>query len=93
MTRLLLAPSLDRRAELPVVGALCFVDAEWPLLGAAHEFDGVRIEDPRSLRELITPPGPLTLEEVVEVAAVLAHALPSYMSAADPPPSTGAIPG
>ena len=86
--------ALHGRAQLPVVCVLCFVDAEWPLFGAAHEFDGARIEDPRSLRQLITRPGPLTLEEVVEVAAVLAHALPPYMtSAADPPPSTGAIPG
>ena len=85
--------ALDGRAELPVVCALCFVDAEWPLFGAAHEFDGVRIEDPRSARQLITRPGPLTLGEVVEVAAVLADALPPYMtSAADPPPSIGSIP-
>lgn len=84
--------TLDLRRQ-PVVCALCFVDAEWPLFGAAHEFEGVRIEDPRSLRRLITRPGRLTLEEVVEVAAVLAHALPPYTPiAADPPPSNGAIP-
>lgn len=85
--------ALDGRAELPVVCALCFVDAEWPFFGTAHEFEGVRIEDPRSLRELITRPGPLTLEEIVEVAAVLAHALPAYtMSGSGSPPSAGAIP-
>ena len=85
--------ALNGRADVPVVCALCFVAAEWPLFGTAHDFAGVRIEDPRSLRRLITQPGPLTLEEVVEVAAVLAHALPPYtLPAADPPPAAEAIP-
>lgn len=57
---------------------LCFVDADWPLFGAPNDFEGVRIEDPRSLCTLITRSGPLALEEVLEVAAVLSHALPAY---------------
>jgi hypothetical protein len=47
----------------------------------------VRTDGPRSVRKLVTQPGPLTTEEVVEVAIVLSQAFPAY-----PPgvPSSGA---
>ena len=75
--------ALDGREDIPMLPVLCFVDAEWPLFGAHHDFDGVRVEDPRSLRDVITRPGTLTGEEIVEVAAILSHALPAYTARAD----------
>lgn len=36
--------------EVPVFGALCFVDADWPLFGGAFEVRGVRVRSPKKLR-------------------------------------------
>ena len=69
---------LGSRQDVSIIPVLCFVDAEWPLFGAPDEFEGVRTEGPRSLRKLVTREGTLTADDVVEVAVVLAEALPAY---------------
>jgi hypothetical protein len=78
--------ALGERQDVPVTAALCFIDAEWPLLGGPHRFAGVRTEAERSVRKLVTQPGPLATDEVVEIAIVLSHALPAYGPGA---PATG----
>lgn len=82
-----LRAGMGGREDVPITPVLCFIDAEWPLLGALDLFEGVRTDGPRSVRKLVTQPGPLTTEEVVEVAIVLSQAFPAY-----PPgvPSSGA---
>jgi hypothetical protein len=65
-------------AEIPVSPVLCFIDAEWPLLGGPREFRGVPIESERSLKRGVARPGELDLEEVRETAMVLAQALPAH---------------
>ena len=77
--------ALGEREDVPILPVLCFVDADWPLFGTAHEFQGVRIEDPRSLRKLITRDGSLGPDEVVEVATVIVHVLPAYTQSAARP--------
>ena len=76
--------ALGRREDVPVTPVLCFIDAEWPLLGPPDQFEGVRTEGKRSIRKLVTRPGPLTTEEVVEVAIVLSQAFPTYGPGAPP---------
>ena len=61
----------------PVRPVLCFIDAEWPLLGGPRDFQGVLIESDRSLRRRATEGGELDAEGVREVAMVLAHRLPA----------------
>jgi hypothetical protein len=61
----------------PVRPVLCFIDAEWPLLGGPREFKGVLIESERSLRRRITEAGELDAEAVRELAMVLAHRFPA----------------
>jgi hypothetical protein len=39
---------------MPLTPVLCFIDVDWPLLFAPDSFRGVRLEDPKSLRKLIT---------------------------------------
>lgn len=56
---------------------LCFIDAEWPLLGGPREFQGVLIESDRSLRRRATEAGELDSEGVRQMAMVLAHRLPA----------------
>lgn len=72
--------ALGDRGDVPVTPVLCFIGVEWPLLGGPHEFAGVRTEGERSVRKLVTQPGPLTAEEVIEVAIVLSQAFPPYGS-------------
>jgi hypothetical protein len=65
-------------AEIPVSPVLCFIDAEWPLLGGPREFRGVLIDDERSLKRRVARTGELDLEAVRDTATVLAHALPAH---------------
>ncbi len=74
--------ALSERASVPIIPVLCFIDAEWPLFGGAEEFRGVRLDGPRSLRKALSQPGPLTEEEIVEIAVVLSHQLPPYSAEA-----------
>jgi Nuclease-related domain len=73
--------------DVPVTSVLCFIGPEWPLFGAPTEFEGVRMEEPRSLRKLVTRPGHLTTAEVVEVAIVLSQAFPAYRPGGRPAPT------
>jgi hypothetical protein len=51
--------------DVPVVGALCFVEAAWPLIGGAFATRGVQVLWPRRLAKLVVEE-----EGAVEVAAV-----------------------
>jgi len=70
--------ALGDRVDLSITPVLCFVDAEWPMFGGPEEFEGVRTEGSRSLRKLVTRPGPLTCDDVVDIAVVLSQQLPPY---------------
>jgi hypothetical protein len=65
-------------AEIPVFPVLCFIDAEWPLLGGPREFSGVLIESERSLKRRVARPGDLGVDEVRDTAMVLAERLPAH---------------
>jgi len=60
----------------PVTPVLCFLEADWPLFGAPDEFRGVRLESPRSLKRLLWANPVLDEDRIVDLAAVLAVALP-----------------
>jgi hypothetical protein len=59
-------------ADLPVHGALCFVDAQLPLLGPTM-FDGFSLLYPRQLAKRLNGTGPLTGERVHAAAALIAE--------------------
>jgi hypothetical protein len=65
-------------AEIPVSPVLCFIDAEWSLLGGPREFMGVLIDDERSLKRRVARAGELELDEIRETAMVLAQGLPAH---------------
>lgn len=46
--------------QVPVQGMLCFVEADWPLIGGAFSVNGVRVLWPAKAAEHITTNGPLT---------------------------------
>jgi hypothetical protein len=61
---------------VPVRGALCFVDADLPLVGNLS-FDGYPLLYPKRLAKRINADGPLAAERVRELAAELARGFPS----------------
>lgn len=44
----------DLVGNVPVVGALCFVEADWPLIGGAFSTRGVRVLWPKRLGKVLT---------------------------------------
>jgi hypothetical protein len=63
--------------DIPVHGVLCFVDADWPLIGGSFVISEVAVLWPKKLGERLTVPGALSAERVDEVHRALAGALPA----------------
>jgi hypothetical protein len=63
----------------PITPVLCFIEARWPrFFGHVDEFEGVRLEDPGSLKGLLREPAVLDEAGMDRVARALAEALPAY---------------
>lgn len=62
--------------ELPATGALCFVNADWPLIGGSFITRGVHVLSPQKLSKLLTQPTEPRLD-VAKVHAILAARLPA----------------
>jgi hypothetical protein len=56
---------------------LCFVDAEWPLIGGSFVIDGVDVLWPKKVAEHLTKPGGLDDAMTESVHRVLAAAFPA----------------
>jgi len=63
-------------ADVPVRGALCFVEADWPLLGGSFVIDGVGVLWPKKLAEQLATPGALDDATTERVHRTLAAAFP-----------------
>lgn len=63
-------------ATVPVRSVLCFIDADWPLIGGDFTTRDVLVTWPRKLATVIGQPGPLTEEQVAAVHERLAAAFP-----------------
>jgi hypothetical protein len=61
---------------VPVCGALCFVEAELPLLRILT-FDGYPLLRPKQLAKRISAEGPLSAEQAHAIAGRLAERFPS----------------
>lgn len=62
---------------IAVQAVLCFVDGEWPLFMPPKSYKGVRLEGLRSIKELLSNPGPLGLEQIARINRALSIAFPS----------------
>lgn len=60
--------------QVPVIGALCFVDADWPLIGGSFTTRGVHVLWPKLLTKMLCKEGPVLLD-VAETEATLASRL------------------
>jgi hypothetical protein len=63
--------------DVPVHGVLCFVEADWPLIGGAFTTRGVQTLWPKRLYPQLKAEGPLTSATIVEIHRRLAHTLPA----------------
>ena len=59
-----------------VRSVLCFVEADWPLLGGDFKVRDVLVTWPKKLVSTIARPGPLTEEQVIALYGRLATAFP-----------------
>jgi hypothetical protein len=57
--------------DVPMYAALCFVDAGWSLFLKPFTMGGVWLAPPKRLAAMIAKPGPLSPDQVLEVAARL----------------------
>ena len=64
-------------AEIPVHGVLCFVEADWPLIGGALTTGGVHVLWPRKALELVAKPGPVNDQRTREIHRSLASSFPA----------------
>lgn len=62
--------------EVPVQGVLCFVDADWPLIGGAFTTREIAVVWPRKLAGMLAQPGPLDATSIAAVHRQLAEAFP-----------------
>jgi hypothetical protein len=60
----------------PVGGVLCFVDADWPLIGGAFSVDGVLVEWPKKTYSRLTHAGPSEPAQVEAWHRDLAESFP-----------------
>jgi hypothetical protein len=70
-----LLESVDRKVAITPV--LCFIGATWPLLFPPDAYRDVRLEDPKSLRRLITKTQTFDAAEIARLARMLATGFPA----------------
>lgn len=63
--------------DIPVHGVLCFVEADWPLIGGAFTTRGVQALWPKKLYGALRAPGLLDQPQLDEIHRLLASALPA----------------
>ena len=63
-------------SDLAVRGMLCFVDADWPLIGGSFSIDGVDVLWPKKATQILNCSGPLTDARIDEIHRHLAATFP-----------------
>ena len=63
--------------DVPVHGVLCFVEADWPVLGGAFTTRGIQALWPKKLYPRLQAEGPLTEPLICEIHRQLTYALPA----------------
>ena len=62
--------------DATILGKLCFVDADWPLVGGAFKICGVEALWPKALRKQLLQAGPLSAAQVGDLHRHIAAAFP-----------------
>lgn len=72
----LIRAALADRPEVPVRGVLCFIDADWPLIGGSFAINEVAVLWPKKLKAMLTEPGPLNEAQIAHLQWELHEAFP-----------------
>ncbi|VEP38970.1 hypothetical protein TLA_TLA_00421 [Tessaracoccus lapidicaptus] len=72
----LIRAALADRPEVPVRGVLCFIDADWPLIGGSFTINDVAVVWPKKLKAMLTEPGPLNEAQIADLQWELHEAFP-----------------
>jgi len=77
----LVRAALVDQPEVAVRGVLCFVDADWPLIGGAFTVNDVAVVWPKKLKALLTESGPMDQNQVADLQWQLHEAFPRQKQA------------
>jgi hypothetical protein len=77
----LVRAALVDQPEVPVRGVLCFVDADWPLIGGAFTVNDVAVVWPKKLKALLTESGPVDQNQVADLQWQLHETFPRQKQA------------
>jgi hypothetical protein len=77
----LVRAALVDQPEVPVRGVLCFVDADWPLIGGAFTVNDVAVLWPKKLKALLAESGPVDPDQIADVQWQLHEAFPRQKQA------------
>lgn len=72
----LVTAALASYPDVRVRGMLCFVDADWPLLGGAFSVEGVDVLWPKKAAQLLNRDGDLSADQVDDLHRLLASTFP-----------------
>lgn len=72
----LVRAALADQPDVPVRGVLCFVDADWPLIGGSFTVEGVSVMWPRKLKARLAETGPLDIGRIADLQWQLHEAFP-----------------
>jgi hypothetical protein len=69
--------ALGAHGDVPVFGMLCFIDADWPLIGGSLSTQNVRVLWPRKIADHIFEPSVMDKATIATVHGDLARAFPT----------------
>ncbi len=72
----LVQAALSDQADVPVHGVLCFVGANWPVIGGSFTVQGVAAVRPKKLKTVLAAPGPLDADRIADLQWQLHEAFP-----------------
>lgn len=72
----LVRAALADQPDVPVCGVLCFVDADWPLIGGSFTVQGVAVLWMKKLRQKLIEPGPLDPDRIADLQWQLHETFP-----------------
>lgn len=72
----LVRAALANEPDVPVRGVLCFVDADWPLIGGSFAVQGIDVLWMKKLKAMLTTPGELGADQIADLQWKLHETFP-----------------
>lgn len=76
----LVKSALSDDPGVPIHGVLCFIGADWPLIGGSFTVRGVAVMWPKKLKALLASPGDLDADSIADLQLRLHEAFPRAQS-------------